>query len=201
MIIVHLKQSMPVLMMEKRRGAPNDVLLDFLREKTRGDWAGIKQDSIEAYGDYVVGAYEGLVVSVYKVTGDGRTDSLPESRVVFEVEDAPEMAWMIGRRCPGGRWKRGEARPVRYFTTTEVLWSYEHEEGVTRSEMETARNVEIDDVMLSCIEEIARPDQPVNVADASGTVLDDVEVKVNPRGGIIVKVPAGTRVLIVPRTA
>jgi hypothetical protein len=200
MIIVHLKKSMPVLLMEKRRGVPNDVLLDFLREKTRGDWAGIKQDSIDAYGDYIVGAYEGLVVSVYKVVGDTRTDSLPEKRVVFEVEDAPEMAWMIGRQCPGGRWKRGEARPVRYFTTTEVLWSYEHEEGVTRSEMQVD-DVEMDDVMLSCIEEIARPDQRVAVADASGTVLDDVEVEINPRGGIIVNVPAGTRVLIVPRVS
>src|SRR5687768_1292401 len=143
MIITHLKKSMPALLMNRRRGVPDDVLLDQIRVKTQGDWQGVAPAAIEEFGDYIAGAYEGQVVSVYKITGYAY-DSMPVShrRVTFEVVDAPELGQLIGQPCPGGAWRRGEARPVRYIPTTEVMHFMDRELDLAKPGLRDAAAVD-----------------------------------------------------------
>lgn len=93
---------------------------------------------------------------------------------------------------PGGPWKRGESRPVRYVRTDEAVKAFEAQ-GVTWPV--EGPEADVEERVASLVRERVAPKKPL----AGATLLEQVVVEKDPRGGITVTVPMGTRVTIVQR--
>ncbi len=211
MIVVNLKRSMRRLMEQVRLGIPDDVLLQQIKHDTTTEWSGLSKQSLDRYGkewnglstealyehggreqrDYLLGIYGDQIVSVYYITGWRRRE---DRRVVFDVEPAIEMAGAIGQPVPGGLWKRGEARPVRYFDTSTFVRDLDDRGALDA--YDDAGDDAVDRRMVQVIRALAAP--PSQTASPLSP-LDGVEVEPDPRGGVRVTVPMGTKVTLVQR--
>ncbi len=180
------------LVEQVRLGIPDDVLLEQLERDTTAEWAGVSSEALYEYGgtgstDYLVGVYRDQIVSIYYIRGWHAGEQ--PGRVVFDVQPAMEMAAAIGQPVPGNPWKRGEARPVRYFDTRTFVRDLD-DRGVLNI-YDDAGDDAVDRCMVAVIRDLASP--------AAQSPLAGVEVAADPRGGIRVTVPLGTKVTIVQR--
>lgn len=190
MMVVNLRQTMPRMLDEVRNGIADDTLLDMVKYHTTTAWAGISLSAQEQFGDYVVGVYGAHIVSAYKI--NSFVKHAEPDRLRFDVESAPEMAFMIGQQVPGGSWKRGEARPVRYVDTRAVIAHFD-EKGLISDDGPTS-----DERMVAFVNSLAAP---TPIPDGAATTLGQVDVVKDPRGGITVTVPMGTKVTVIQRPA
>jgi hypothetical protein len=188
-MVVNLRQSMPRLLQHVRDGIPDDVILEQIERDTTTAWAGISLSARQAYADYVVGVHGAHIASVYKI--DSCDLRAVPGRVRFDVSSAPRFAAMIGEPVPGGSWKRGEARPVRYVETAAV------EEHFREQGMEFTSDGPTPEERI--VEFVRSAAAPAPIVSGSGSILDQVEVAKDPRGGITVTVPLGTKVTVVQR--
>jgi hypothetical protein len=201
-IVVNIKHSVKRLVDDVRLGIPDEVLLEQLKHVTTTKWAGLGKEMLHAISprveslyehgkseedDFVLGVSGDQIVSVYKIRGWHRSD---DNRVVFDVDPArPEMAAAVGQPIPGGPWKRGEARPIRYVDTQAFVGElYRRDPAVDDYQEGDAERR-----MVEVVRALAGP--PPQAAP----LLDGVDVKRDPRGGIRVTVPTGTKVTIVQR--
>lgn len=82
---------------------------------TLGDWAGMTDDSVERYGDVVLGIHRNEVVTAFDIDSwhrDGQT-----GRVRFEGRPSERWSYLLGTPNPGPEWVKGAARPVKYLDT------------------------------------------------------------------------------------
>jgi hypothetical protein len=195
MMVVSLRRSMPRLLDQLRLGVPDDVLLEQITRDTTGEWGGISIGAIEEFGQYVVGVHGDRIASVYDITGYSPTDK--PGRIRFDVVPADSLADLIGQTVPGGAWKRGEARPVRYVDTRAFLQHFFKLGllGDDGAEGEVDRRI-VDFVRTEALGGTGPASKSVVSVQ---NLLDDVEVVADPRGGIKVTVPLGTRVTVVQR--
>lgn len=197
MMVVNLRRSMPRLVDQVRLGIPDDVLLEQIQRDTTGDWSGISTAAFEEFGQYVVGVHGDRIASVYDITGFTLGEGA--GRIRFEVMPAYAMADLIGQPVPGGAWKRGEARPVRYVDTQAFMQHF-FERGLLGDDgdaEEIFRRI-VDFVRAEAQGGTAMPSKSTASVEE---LLADIEVVTDPRGGIRVTVPMGTRVTIVQREA
>lgn len=203
MIVVNIKHSLKNLVDQVRLGIPDDVLLEQLESDTTTKWAGLGLQALEAhspsaealYGhgkseepDYLVGVSGDQVVSVYEIRGWRRDD---DHRVIFNVSRArAEMAAAVGQPTPGGPWKRGESRPIRYVDT-QVFIGELHRQGLVAA-YEDANDDAVERRMVEVVRTLAGPTK-------ASSPLDGVDLERDPRGGIRITVPMGTKVTIVQR--
>jgi len=196
-IVVNLKRSMRRLIEQVRLGIEDDALLQHIKRDTTTEWSGLSKQALYAYGgtesnDYLLGVYGDQIVSVYYITGWHAGEE--RGRIVFDVAPAVEMAGAIGQPVPGGPWKRGEARPVRYVHTSTVVRDLE-DRGVLEA-YDNAGDDAVDRRMVELIRALAEP--PSQTA-SSLSPLEGVEIEPDPRGGVRVTVPMGTKVTVVQR--
>jgi hypothetical protein len=104
MILVNLSQTWPDVM----------AGTDSADRATLEAWAGIKDESLDAYGDAMLGIYRNQAVTAYDITGWTR---LPDGRVKFTGVESKKWKHLIGSASPGEPWIRGQARPVKYLDT------------------------------------------------------------------------------------
>lgn len=201
MIVVNVKHSMRRLIEQVRAGIPDDALLEEIKRITTTKWSSIGRQVLETYGperdpnvkalyehggtdleDFILGVNGDQIVSVYKIVGWHRSQD-EDRKVVFDVSPARcEMAAVIGQPVPGGPWKRGEARPVRYVDTGTFV------AGLT--EVDDADDDAVNRRIVEVIRGLAAP-------APSRSPLEGVEIEPDPRGGIRVTVPMGTKVTVV----
>lgn len=202
MIVVNIKHSVKRLVDDVRLGIPDDVLLEQLKHVTTSKWAGLGKQMLHTIGpsaealyehgkseedDFILGVSGDQIVSVYKIRGWHRSD---DDRVVFDVDPArSEMAAAVGAPTPGGPWKRGEARPIRYVDTQVFVGElYRRDAAVDDYE-----DGDVERRMVELVRALAGPPPQAT------SPLDGVDVERDPRGGIRVTVPMGTKVTIVQR--
>lgn len=202
-IVVNIKHSVKRLVDQVRLGIPDDVLLAQLELDTTTKWAGLGKQVLESYGpsaqalyehgkaeedDFILGVSGDQIVSVYTIRGWRRSE---DDRVIFNVDRArAEMAAAVGQPTPGGPWKRGEARPIRYVDTQVFV-----RELYRRGVMDAYEDADDDAVERRMVEVVRALAEPTTATP----VLDGVDVVRDPRGGIRVTVPMGTKVTIVQR--
>jgi len=104
MILVNLSKTWPEVM----------TRTDDAQRATLQDWAGISDDSLDTYGDVILGIYRNHVVTAYDITGWKR---LPDHRVRFTGVESKMWKHLIGTANPAEPWTRGQARPVKYLDT------------------------------------------------------------------------------------
>jgi hypothetical protein len=104
MILVNISKTWPEVMIGK----------DTAERATLHDWAGISDESLDAYGDAILGIYRNHVVTAYDITDWER---LPDNRVRFAGEVSNTWQHLIGTANPGEPWTQGQARPVKYLDT------------------------------------------------------------------------------------
>lgn len=197
MMVVSLRRSMPRLLDQVRLGIPDDVLLQQIRRDTSGDWSGISNAAFEEFGQFVVGVHGGRIASMYDITGYSPGEEV--GRIRFDVTPAYGFEDLIGQPVPGGAWKRGEARPVRYVATSAFIQHF-HERGLLG---DAGPEDEIDRKIVEFVraEAAGGTGAPGAAAASVDALLADVEVAPDTRGGIRVTVPLGTRVTVVQRSA
>jgi hypothetical protein len=194
-IVVNLKRSMDRLLSNVQLGIPDDVLLQQIKHDTLGDWGGISVDALEEYGQYVLGVHGDRIASAYRIVGLAAPEHPGRKR--FDAVDAVELADVIGRPVPGGAWRRGQARPVRYLDTEVFMRHFD-------SSADDASKYDDDEVarrMVAYVREQAVSSTATASKSASAVedLLSEVTVEAEPRGGIRVTVPMGTKVTIVQR--
>lgn len=196
MMVVSLRRSMPRLLDQVRLGIPDDVLLRQIQRDTSGDWSGINNAAFETFGQFVVGVHGGRIASMYDITGYSPGEEA--GRIRFDVNPAHGFENLIGQPVPGGAWKRGEARPVRYVDTAAFIQHF-HDRGPLG---DAGPEDEIDRKIVEFVRAEAAGDAgtPGVAAASVDALLAEVEVAPDTRGGIRVTVPMGTRVTVVQRT-
>ncbi|QSR30802.1 MULTISPECIES: hypothetical protein [Nocardioides] len=207
MIVVNIKHSLKRLIDQVRLGIPDDVLLEQLESDTTTKWAGLGKQALEAHrpradalyehgkseeDDYLVGVSGDQIVSVYEIRGWRRAED-DDRRVIFNVSRArAEMAAAVGQPTPGGPWKRGESRPIRYVDTQLFIGEL-HRRGLVAA----YEDAEVDAVERRMVEVVRTLAGPTKATSP----LDGVDLERDPRGGIRITVPMGTKVTIVQRDA
>lgn len=200
MIIANIKPSVKRLVEDVRLGIDDALILEQLQHITTTKWASLNDDSIRSFApdpellykngdpatdDFILGVSGDQIVSVYTILGWHREDN----RVVFDVARArSEMAAAVGQPPPGGPWKRGEARPIRYVDTFKFVRElYQRDPKV-----DDYQDGDVERRMVEVIRALAGP-------PPATSLLEGVEVERDPRGGVRVTVPMGTKVTIVQR--
>jgi hypothetical protein len=207
-----LKRSMRRVIDQVRLGIEDEDLLRLIKDVSTTEWSGLSKQALDRYSpewngeglsveelnkhggreqrDYLLGIYGEQVVSVYHITGWHRGQE--RGRIAFDVTPAVEMAGAVGQPVPGGPWKRGEARPVRYFDTSTFV-----EHLSARGVLDTyddAGDDAADRRMVEVVRALAELPRP---PAATLSPLDGVRVTPDPRGGVRVTVPMGTKVTVV----
>lgn len=124
MIVVNLAKSYPVAARAiadfgYSQGKQVKVAdLVALAEATAGPWYRVSDLRIAESGDVLVGAYAGEAVTAWRVAGHKQHT---DGTVVFDLKPASEWHQLVGAPAPGGPWKQGQARAVRYIPTEEYL--------------------------------------------------------------------------------
>lgn len=122
MIVVNLAKSYPRAARQIAglgHTSPKQVkVADFagLSDATSGPWYRVSDLKIAEFGDLVVGTYGGEVVSVWLVLDHAQN---ADGTVSFTLKAAPRWAQLVGAAQPGGPWKQGEARGIRYIPTEQ----------------------------------------------------------------------------------
>lgn len=211
MIVTSLKRSYPNLLDDVRKGS--SALLPELRLEgiTRGNWKKMNAATLEGYLDFVVGTYDNMIVSAYKVD---RVESLDDGTILFagpspfnerpgndwlglpssNASHAPGE-WLIGCPMPGGAWRQGESRGTRRYSTKAYL--ADHPELADRVDEDFGGRMATNLVEhLATGKSIALGDYPqLASAGASSQMAAETGVTVvrQPGGTVVITIPTGTR--------
>lgn len=206
MIVVNLNKSYPHLLQASRIDA------FALQNITVGDWPKLKTETLAGFDDLLVGTYEDLIVSAFRITGANTVDYEGTDKTRFEVAEPvgptgdpfsglfhrssfEPAAWLIGCPIPGGSWKKGEARGTRRYSLDDYRTDHpdladreqrEFGSGTAEELLQHLRGNELfpaDDYPA-----LATADRPSGVTPGTG-----VTVVRQPGGTVIVTIPTGTR--------
>lgn len=212
MIVVNLKRSYPELIQREQRGVLSDGLN--LQGITTGDWPKLSEESLEGFDDFLVGTYDNMIVTAYRLIGAETIDYDGVEKTRFKVAEpiagngdqfgsllgntasSEPAAWLIGCPIPGGPWKRGESRGTRRYSLDE--FRADHPELAQRSEEDFGATMS--GALLRQFRgdpHVAIEDYPQLVA-ASGTTAPvgpetGVTVVRQPGGTVVITIPTGTR--------
>lgn len=123
MILVNLAKSYPAAARQLTAVGHTDprqvkvAELAPLAAATAGEWYRVSELKIVEFGDIIVGGYAGEAVSVWRI--GGHTQDPAGGTVTFNLKPAAEWHQLVGAPQPGGPWKQGEARGIRYIPTDE----------------------------------------------------------------------------------
>lgn len=214
MIVTALKHSYPNLLDDVRRGTAQVPELR-LESITRGDWKKIGASKLDGYLDYVVGTYDNMIVSAYKVDHVAPApndlikfagpspwdDETPQNdwltSHIMPASNASHVAgeWLIGCPMPGGPWRQGESRGTRRYSLTDYL--EDHPELAQRAEEDFGGRMAINLVHhLATGKAIATEDYPqlASAGTLNPTATETgVTVVRQPGGTVVITIPTGTR--------
>ena len=89
-------------------------------QATLGPWYNVSPASIRAYGDAVLGVYQGLFLTAYDLEPDAHTTV--DRRTTFTARPGPSRyAHLVGTACPVRFDVRGAMRPVRYLALPQAV--------------------------------------------------------------------------------
>lgn len=206
MIVVSLKRSYPNLIDDVRAGSETIVSWR-LEGITRGDWPKISDALLDGYLDFVVGTYDGMIVTAFPIdkvsTGPNETIQFagPDAGPGFEATMREKWSsnaslaageWLVGCPIPGGPWKRGEGRGTRRYLLDDYL--VDHPELAPRMDEDMGGRMAV-----NLLEHFATG-KHVDLADypqlaPAGTAA----VPVGPDTGVtVVRQPGGTVVITIP---
>jgi hypothetical protein len=221
MIVVSLKRSYPNLIADL--DSPSVGVVEYRLEGiTRGNWPAMRAELIDGYLDYVVGTWDGVIVSAYptnavEVLSDGRikfgyeedetskpVDAFTDrfERMSVSNNSGEPAEWLIGCPMPGGPWRQGEARGTRRYDLDSYLADYP--ELAARREEDfggrMAMNLLAHHAGQRAIDVEDYPaltpagaHEPVTLTPAAAA---DVTVVRQPGGTVVVTIPTGTRAQI-----
>lgn len=210
MIVVNVSQSYAALLRRERPQTPWEF-----HNITVGDWPPMSEDTLEEYRDYLVGTYNDMIVTAFKIISVNRIEKDGKAKLEFVVDGLfnpgrpadpfnlrnpeDEAAWLIGCPIPGGPWKRGEARGTRRYSLDAYLKDH--------PEFSVRRDAGLPGSMASNLFELLRGDHRIPSVDfpaleaasaASSSVppAGGVTISRRPDGTVVVVIPTGTRAQI-----
>lgn len=173
-IAVNIARTYPTVLelgLEGERSAQ----LERLEQATLGDWARVSARDAES-AQLIIGSYLGTIVSAYAVTGYTRGE---DDRVRWAGRPADDFADLIGTPLPGGDWKRGQARPLRWVDVARKPGNAEA-------------------AMQELLIEMLRYNHDSERRELAEELEARISVRVQPPDTVTVRVPAGMKVLIQP---
>lgn len=216
MIVVSLKRSYPNLLNDVRSQSP---MANFALEGiTRGNWPKMKEETLDGYLDYVVGTFNGMIVSAYPID---RIETGPNDTIQFEGSEETSGfdalwrsthrsnasnvpgEWLIGCPVPGGPWRRGESRGTRRYLLEDYVGDHP-ELGDRIGEDFGGRMADNLVNYFATGGPIATEDYPqlssLDAFQPAATPGTGVTVVRQPGGTVVITIPTGTRaqVLIDP---
>lgn len=210
MIVTSLKRSYRNLLDDVQRGTGGLPPVMRLETITRGDWKKINASTLDGYLDFVVGTYDDMIVSVYKVNGveDGPNGTIKFTGPSYwdekPVHDFLNPAgsntshvageWLIGCPIPGGPWRQGESRGTRRYPLEAYL--ADHPELAPRVEEDFGGRMATNLVdHLATGKAIASEDYPqlASATSVPATAETGVTVVRQPGGTVVITIPTGTR--------
>jgi hypothetical protein len=173
-IAVNLARTFPTVVAMAMEG-DREAQLDRLMTVTLGDWARVSERDAE-HTELILGSYLGWIVSAYTVTGYSRGE---DGRVRWSGQPADDFAGLIGTALPGGEWKRGQARPLRKVKVSQAPGNAD---GAAKNVLVEMLRYNHDPERRRLVEELEAK----------------ISVRVQPPDTVMVRVPAGMKVLISP---
>ncbi|GAA4203391.1 hypothetical protein [Actinocatenispora rupis] len=86
-------------------------------EAVLGDWPGVDAQSLQQYGDVLLGIYRNTVIAVYDLDL-AKTQVLPGGKTRFGGTPSTTWGHLLGQPNPGQPWGNdGYAKPVQYLDT------------------------------------------------------------------------------------
>jgi hypothetical protein len=168
-----------------------------LLEATAGDWYRVSDLRIAEYGDVLVGSYAGEAVSAWLIAGHKQST---EGTVTFQLKPAIEWHQLVGAPSPGGSWKQGQARAVRYIHTDE----YRRYQGKPNVNLWRANTWS---VAVAHHSRISREPVPVAAFNTPAKIavswphLGPIEVSITDTGILEISVPHGLRTRVTHQPA
>ncbi|TWX34989.1 hypothetical protein ES689_14190 [Frigoribacterium sp. ACAM 257] len=211
MIVTSLKRSYPNLLDDVRKGS-NAMLPELRLESiTRGNWKKMNAATLDGYLDFVVGTYDNMIVSAYRVD---QVEQLEDGTIKFAgpspFGERPQNdwlglpssnashvpgEWLVGCPMPGGAWRQGESRGTRRYSTEAYL--ADHPELAGRVDEDFGGRMATNLLEhLATGRAIAIDDYPQLASAGTGSQLaaeTGVTVVRQPGGTIIITIPTGTR--------
>lgn len=204
MIVVNLARSYQQLVELETVGVEQDLL-----SITQGEWPPLSESSLEGYADLLVGVFQDVIVTAYRIA---RVQVLlvdGVKKMVFQVEPPVDRdlnpvsldsdaarepaAWLIGCPIPGGPWKRGEARGTRRWLLEDYL--DDHPDLAARQSRRHSPQRAVQ--LLRYFQGKDVPDaQELFPALRPGTMAapePGVTVVREPGGTVVITIPTGTR--------
>lgn len=210
MIVVSLKRSYPELIRNPSSSMPDTYMIQSI---TTGDWPKLSAESLEGFNDILVGTYDNMIVTAYRITGVKAVDYEGVEKTRFEVADAvaadgdqfsgllygtrtEPVAWLIGCPIPGGPWKRGESRGTRRYSLDE--YRADHPDLAQREEEDFG--ADMSEALLRHFRgdsDVLTSDYP-QLASFSGMAAPagpatGVTIVRQPGGTVVITIPTGTR--------
>ena len=173
---VNLPRTYPTVVESAlNKPAAQDEQLKLLAQVTLGDWARVSTS--DATGtQLVLGAYLGVIVTAYTITGYTRGD---DDRIRWSGYPADDYARLIGQTLPGGDWKRGQARPLRKVRVEKAPGSAEA-------------------AMLKELKTMLRYNHDPQRRELCKELEAQISVRVQTPTTVRIRVPVGMRILIDP---
>lgn len=210
MIVTSLKRSYPNLLDDVREGRQDQPLEIKLESITRGYWKKINESSLDGFRDFVVGTFDNMIVSAYKVEsvqegpggtvkfdGPGVWDEKPADNWFSPPSSNASQApgeWLIGCPIPGGPWRQGESRGTRRYSMETYL--ADHPQLAARVDEDFGGRMATNLVdHLATGKEIALEDYPQLASATSMPASAETGVTVvrQPGGTVVITIPTGTR--------
>jgi hypothetical protein len=213
MIVASLKRSYPELIRNPSNTLPDTYKLQGI---TTGDWPKLTVESLAGFDDVLVGTYDNMIVTAYRITGTSLVDYDGVEKTRFEVAEpiagngdkfngllygnlSEPSSWLIGCPIPGGPWKRGESRGTRRYSFDE--YREDHPELAQREEEDFGANMA--ETLLRHFRgdpHIAIEDYPQLATVPGATATDGpgtgVTIVRQPGGTVVITIPTGTRAQI-----
>ncbi|GEM_PF-6070700 len=204
MIVVNVAHSYAELLRRDR-----SPLLSFeFNRITTGHWPLMSDSTMEGFTDYLVGTYNDMIVTAFKIVSVTREEFEGKEKLKFVVDDFynpdrsresfPEStrevdpaAWLIGSPIPGGSWKKGEARGTRRYPLPTYL--KDHPELTERGERDFPA------AMAENLFAYLRGDGRVPIEDFPALDRSSAISAFRPVGGVTVsRQPDGTVLIVIP---
>ncbi|KAB7740965.1 hypothetical protein GA707_18925 [Nostocoides sp. F2B08] len=173
-IAVNIARTYP-LVIELGLEGDRAAQLERLKQVTLGDWARVSTKDAQSV-QLILGSYLGTIVSAYAVSEYTRGD---DDRIRWSGRPADDFAGLIGTPLPGGDWRRGQARPLRWVHVARQPGNAEAAMQGFLIEMLRYRH---DSRRRELVEELE----------------SRISVRVQSPDAVVIRVPAGVSILIEP---
>lgn len=209
MIVVNINHSYAELLRRERQ-----PLLSYeFNRITTGHWPVMANATMDGFTDYLVGTYNDMVVTAFKIVRVERVEHEGKDKLKFVVDDfynpdkakatfetkseqeVDPAAWLVGAPIPGGSWRKGEARGTRRYSLDAYL--KDHPDLSERAEQE------FPSAMMENLFAYLRGDSRMPVQDfpalerartfATPQPVGGVTVSRQPDGTVLIVIPSGTR--------